>query len=91
VDGDPERDSPEYWFAAKRYGWGWDLPRTWQGWLVYAVYVCVLVLPAMATDGNLVVLTLAIAVATPVLFAVCWAKGEPPSWRWGGDRSNTRR
>jgi hypothetical protein len=23
-----------YWFPAKRYGWGWGLPVTWQGWLV---------------------------------------------------------
>lgn len=22
------------WFPAKRYGWGWGLPVTWQGWVV---------------------------------------------------------
>ena len=46
-----------YWFPAKRYGWGWGFPRTWQGRVVLAVYV--------------------------ILIAVCWAKGEPPRWRWG--------
>jgi hypothetical protein len=25
-----------YWFPAKRYGWGWGLPVTWQGWAVLA-------------------------------------------------------
>ena len=24
----------KYWFPAKRYGWGWGMPNTWQGWLV---------------------------------------------------------
>ena len=28
-----------YWFPARRYGWGWGLPATWQGWLVLAGYV----------------------------------------------------
>jgi hypothetical protein len=27
---------PEYWFPAKRYGWGWGIPVTWQGWVVFA-------------------------------------------------------
>jgi hypothetical protein len=31
-------EPPEYWFPAKRYGWGWGLPQTWQGWLVLAVF-----------------------------------------------------
>ncbi len=29
---------PKYWFPAKRYGWGWGIPNTWQGWLVLAVF-----------------------------------------------------
>ena len=30
-------NEPEkYWFPAKRYGWGWGLPSTWQGWIVLA-------------------------------------------------------
>src|SRR6266702_3273794 len=27
----------KYWFPAKRYGYGWGIPTTWQGWLVLAV------------------------------------------------------
>ena len=26
-----------YWFPAKRYGWGWGPPQTWQGWVVFVV------------------------------------------------------
>ena len=32
-------DIPNYWFPAKRHGWGWSYPRTWQGWVVVAVYL----------------------------------------------------
>jgi hypothetical protein len=24
-----------YWFPAKRYGWGWGFPLTWQGWIAF--------------------------------------------------------
>ena len=27
-----------YWFPAKRYGWGWGLPISWQGWIVLIAY-----------------------------------------------------
>ena len=74
-----------YWFPAKRFGWGWGLPTVWQGWVVYGVFfVCVLVgavaiLPAYgprAFLGYTCLLTL-------LLLVVCWVKGERPQWRWG--------
>jgi len=36
-------DSNDYWFPAKRYGWGWSLPSRWQGWVVLAMYAVLLV------------------------------------------------
>jgi hypothetical protein len=36
----------EYWFPAKRYGWGWGLPTAWQGWLVFVGYILLLVVGA---------------------------------------------
>ena len=35
-------NSNEYWFPAKRYGWGWGLPSRWQGWVVLAIYAVLL-------------------------------------------------
>ena len=35
---DTTMSEKEYWFPAKKYGWGWGLPSTWQGWVVYCVY-----------------------------------------------------
>ena len=32
----------QYWFPTKRYGWGWGVPRMWQGWAVLAAYAALL-------------------------------------------------
>jgi hypothetical protein len=38
---------PNYWFPAKRYGWGWGFPGTWQGWVVIIGYVALIVAGAI--------------------------------------------
>jgi hypothetical protein len=73
--------TPRYWFRAKRYGWGWGFPRTWEGWVAFGVFgLVLLVAPAFTSDAQYVVVVLVTAAA---LVAVCWWKGEPPRWRWG--------
>ena len=32
----------QYWFPAKRYGWGWGFPMTWQGWVAFAGFLILL-------------------------------------------------
>lgn len=75
----------KYWFAAKKYGWGWGLPMCWQGWLVYSVYLVLLVTLSVvfhpATQLALFMMTA--ATLSLLLVAICWLKGEPPRWRWG--------
>jgi hypothetical protein len=83
------QDDPKCWFPAKRYGWGWRLPRCWQGWVVLALFFVLLVtgpfLFPPATD--LVAYLMYVAVLSLLLIGVCWLKGEPPRWRWGnGER-----
>lgn len=76
----------KYWFTARTYGWGWGLPPSWQGWVVYAAYaaslafICYFLPPAV----DVTLFSIGIAASTVVLVAVCWLKGEPPHWRWGG-------
>ena len=76
-----------YWFRAKRYGWGWGLPMAWQGWVVLALFIglllagAVVLLPARRHGAFAAYM----AALSALLFAVCWRKGEPPRWRWGGD------
>lgn len=74
-----------YWFPAKRYGWGWGIPGTWQGWIVLAVYVALILaaaamFPPSRVPGRFTACLVALSCA---LVAVCWATGEPPRWRWG--------
>lgn len=80
-----QRQGRAYWFAAKRYGWGWGLPLVWQGWVVLAAFFVLLAAgawfchPERSPWPYLIYTTL----LSILLIAVCWRKGEPPSWRWG--------
>ncbi|HEX2830531.1 MAG TPA: hypothetical protein VHP37_29610 [Burkholderiales bacterium] len=85
-------DEPRYWFRAKRYGWGWGRPVTWEGWVVLGVFAALLaaglwLFPPEQARRAFVVYSLALAAA---VVAVCWIKGEPPRWRWG-DSNNDRK
>ncbi len=81
-------NTKQYWFPAKRYGWGWGMPSCWQGWCVLAAYVVGIALLAFlyppASDDSQVFFAGLIGLSV-VLVAVCWFKGEPPRWRWGDD------
>lgn len=80
---DPER----YWFPAKRYGWGWGLPSTWQGWIVLVAFVVSLVISGRRLLPQYPArFALTVAITVGVLVVICYAKGEPPSWRWGNDK-----
>ncbi len=74
-----------YWFPAKQYGWGWGLPIAWQGWLVLVAFFALLVAGAFAflpRQGALAFVAFSFALSI-ALVAICYAKGEPPAWRWG--------
>ena len=73
------------WFPAKRYGWGWGPPCSWEGWVVLLAYIALntggafLLMPEhpVLWGGEIIALGAA-------LIAICWFKGERPRWRWGG-------
>ena len=79
---------PKYWFPAKRYGWGWGLPISWQGWLVLAAFVGLMAggTVLFPPRTQLVFYLLYVIVLCALLVAVCWRTGEPPRWRWGEER-----
>jgi len=74
-----------YWFRAKRYGWGWGLPATWQGWVVLAVFIALIVAGRFVFPPreHAMAFVTYILVSIALLVAICWIKGEPPRWRWG--------
>lgn len=77
-----------YWFRAKRYGWGWGLPLTWQGWTVFAVWFAIVISVSRYLLPRRMALHLVfVLVMVLLLLGICYMKGEPPRWRWG-DQDN---
>jgi peptidoglycan/LPS O-acetylase OafA/YrhL len=77
----------DYWFPAKRYGWGWSLPIAWQGWLVFLAFFALLFIGIylFPPRQSLAAFLLYVIALSLVLIVICWLKGEPPRWRWGND------
>ena len=77
----------KYWFPAKRYGWGWGLPNRWQGWVTLTVFVALIAAGAFMFPPreNIAAYLIYVAITCAAFVFVCWWKGEPPHWRWGGD------
>jgi hypothetical protein len=74
----------KYWFPAKRYGWGWGPPTTWQGWVFMLVWIAAVTFGATRLIKlHPALWALFLVAMLAIMLAVCWAKGEPPSWRWG--------
>jgi lipoprotein signal peptidase len=80
----PDKNS-DYWFPAKRQGWGWGLPSNWKGWVVLVVFYALIALGAVIfllrqQNAGFVIYC---AVLCLLLLLVCHLTGEPPQWRWG--------
>jgi hypothetical protein len=75
----------KFWFPAKRYGWGWGFPVTWQGWLVLVGFLVLLDVGTYAfPPGRRLFLFVGYMVAIiSALAGVLRAKSEPGAWRWG--------
>lgn len=82
-----QTNEKKVWFRAKKYGWGWGMPCSWQGWAVLLSY------PILVTVGLVLLPTRqhpALGFAwifslSIVVFLICLLKGEKPCWRWGKD------
>ena len=83
---------PKYWFPAKPpgHGWGWGLPLTWQGWVVFGGFWVLLV------AGSFLILpdrpdlyVVYVFVLAALLIFICAKKGEPPGAFLGRDRSGS--
>ena len=70
-------DSSHYWFARKTIGWGWT-PASWQGWLVTAAYVAIVVMLGRVFPPSAYRVDFfgGILVVTALLLAVILLKGE---------------
>ena len=73
----------QFWFPAKKYGWGWGIPNCWQGWLVYTAYLVLLCGGAFFISKERELFSVYTVVLSIVLIIICYLKGEKPRWRWG--------
>lgn len=72
-----------FWFPAKKSGWGWGPPVTWQGRAFLAVWILVVVAgsPLLHHRGGMPLFLCFIIPMLALLLVVLWRKGEPPRWR----------
>lgn len=81
------------WFRSKRYGWGWGLPLTWQGWIVFTIYLFIVMYLVYGLNGRSYFLLntpmhilLPFFIATIIFIIIASITGEKPQWRWGGKK-----
>ena len=96
----PSIDHHKYWFPAKRYGWGWGPPVTWQGWVVLSAYILALLagVPRIrSTLGNaaaiayVVALSVALVVAARNVLLPAFGRPMMPASAISLSRSHTAR
>ena len=70
--------NPKYWFPAKRYGWGWGTPTTWQGWAVFLVYAALVLggIPFIQAQAGDIAYFLYLVILTIALQLRSLAKGR---------------
>jgi hypothetical protein len=81
-----QEEGKEIWFPAKKYGYGWGFPITWQGWAVLLLYLLLVTVGSFVlTDSpeNIIYFLAYVAFLTAILLYVYRKKGEKPEWRWG--------
>jgi hypothetical protein len=82
-----------YWFRAKRHGWGWGLPLTWEGWVFFFAWLATIIAGAIRLRRSLplqpVLYAGWILLMLAIMLVVCFWKGEPLRGRWG-DRNGPR-
>ena len=76
-------DSENYWFPAKKYGWGWGVSRVWQGWAVLLVAGALLIAGAFffPPKEQPILFQVHTWSVVLVLLGICWLKGEPQRGR----------
>ena len=77
------------WFRAKRYGFGAGLPLAWQGWLLPAAHIALILgLSRLLVDRPLA-LTVGVVAAVLLPLPIYAARTEGGwRWRWGKKEGN---
>lgn len=83
------RKSPESqeWFPPKRYGYGAGLPFAWQGWVLTAAYMAVVIgLGVWAGHGGATWIAIVGIIAATAVFVPIVRRHTRGGWRWRGGK-----
>jgi len=70
------------WFRSRKFGIGWALHKSWQGWLMLVAYLLLLGLGAgLLKERRAAGFFVYAAMLTAGALWICWWKGEPSRWR----------
>jgi len=81
------------WFKRKLFGWGW-YPASWEGWVVTAVFVALIVAFSFTVDENssaqdkAFTFLLPILILTATFIRIAYKTGEAPRWQWGKEKKD---
>ncbi|HTE39262.1 MAG TPA: hypothetical protein VK629_00445 [Steroidobacteraceae bacterium] len=77
----------EYWFPAKRFGYGWGIANTWQGGAIQLSYLLLMTVGTkfMVVRGMGAAWAVSSIALTIAFVWLHYRKGEPARWRWGND------
>jgi hypothetical protein len=81
-----KKENKDIWFPAKKYGYGWGLPITWQGWIVFLSHLLLVGVASFTltdTPKEVALLITYILFLTVIFVFICIKKGEKAAWRWG--------
>ncbi len=81
-------DKKNYWFPAKKYGFGWGMPITWQGWIVFIAYIIAVLVSSLLLPARPLLYTTVVTIGTGILVLITVITGEPTRWRWGDSSSD---
>lgn len=75
------------WFYAKRYGYGASLPCSWQGWLVLAGFLGLMIVNALLFEDQPIVFGVITLTLVPIFLVIVWRTTKGGwKWRWGKDK-----
>jgi hypothetical protein len=74
--------APTPWWAAKRYGYGPNLPIAWQGWAVLFAYLALLAGAGFLFLPGRVLAFIAVALLATVPFLLFVKHRTRGGWRW---------
>ncbi|MBW0143845.1 hypothetical protein [Sphingomicrobium clamense] len=69
------------WFYAKRYGYGASLPCSWQGWVVLALFLGLMIGNAVLFEDQPAVFTAITVTIVPIFIVIIW-RTTKGGWKW---------